>query len=352
VDLHASGILFLVSMPSSNVNAPDPWAIEASTLPLAFAQVREDPRLDCEIAETLPRDGVVVMIASRGDTVIPLARKPLARIHAVDMNPAQIAIAQLKLHLARTTPPEAICRILGHDPMPPSERRKTLRGLLATLLLPKTILGPLDLVAELGPDHAGRYERCFAAMRGLIHDGFSPREALAKVMTLSNLTALFGRLAVQNPRRPFCEHFADRSEEAFARKDAAVNPFLHQMYTGTFAPGHRYDWLERSEPIRTEVVWHHGTMMAVLSELPPASADMVHVSNILDWLSPAQATQTLNAAARVLKPNGKLIARQLNSSLHFETMTDSIAWDAEWGRRMEPRDRSFFYPRIFVGIRP
>ena len=339
-------------MPSSNVNAPDPWAIEASTLPLAFAQVREDPRLDCEIAETLPPDGVVVMIASGGETVIPLARQPLARIHAVDMNPAQIAIARLKLHLARTTPPDAICRILGHEPMPPSERRKTLESLLATLLLPETSLGPLDLVSELGPDHAGRYERCFAAMRQLIKDGSSRREALAKVMTLSNLETLFGQPAVQNPRRPFCEHFADRSDRAFARDDAAINPFLRQMYSGTFAPGHRYDWLQQTDPIRAEVLWHHRSMMGFFSDLPPASADMVHISNILDWLSPSLATQTLEAAARVLKPGGKLIARQLNSSLDFEALTDSIAWDADWGRRMEPRDRSFFYPRIFVGTRP
>jgi S-adenosylmethionine-diacylglycerol 3-amino-3-carboxypropyl transferase len=92
--------------------------------------------------------------------------------------------------------------------------------------------------------------------------------------------------------------------------------------------------------------------MGVLSNLPPASAHMVHISNILDWLSPALAAQTLEAAARVLKPGGKLIARQLNSSLDFEALTDVIAWDADWGRRMEPRDRSFFYPRIFVGTRP
>ena len=339
-------------MPSSNVNAPDPWAIEASTLPLAFAQVREDPRLDCEIAETLPPDGVVVMIASGGETVIPLARQPLGRIHAVDLNPAQIAIARLKLHLARTTPPDTICRILGHEPMPRPERRGTLESLLATLLLPETTLGPLDLVSELGPDHAGRYERCFAAMRQLIKDGSSRREALAKVMTLSNLETLFGQPAVQNPRRPFCEHFADRSDRAFARDDAAINPFLRQMYSGTFAPGHRYDWLQQTDPIRAEVLWHHGTMMGFLSDLPPASADMVHISNILDWLSPSSAAQTLAAAARVLKPGGKLIARQLNSSLDFEALTDSIVWDADRGRRMEPRDRSFFYPRIFVGTRP
>jgi S-adenosylmethionine-diacylglycerol 3-amino-3-carboxypropyl transferase len=93
-------------------------------------------------------------------------------------------------------------------------------------------------------------------------------------------------------------------------------------------------------------------MMRVLSDLPPASADMVHISNILDWLSPALAAQTLEAAARVLKPGGKLIARQLNSSLDFDALTDAIDWDADWGRRMEPRDRSFFYPRIFIGTRP
>ncbi len=334
---------------SNETKPPDPWAIEASTLPLAFAQVREDPRLDLELARLLPADAMIVMIASGGETIIPLARMRHGCVYAVDMNPAQIALAQLKLHLSGKVAPDTLCQILGHEPMQPIERQNELRRFLDDLHLPEAVFGPLDFVSEHGPDHAGRYERCFAVLQKEIACG-SPREAaLAKVMSLQNLTALFGPEAAQNPRQPFHMHFAQRSELAFARQDAATNPFLCQMYTGQFAPGHRYDWLMKDSKPQTKVIWHHGRMVDVLNCLPTASADLVHLSNILDWLSPSQATQTLEAAARVMKPDGKLIVRQLNSSLDFDSLTEAIRWDHALGAQMVQRDRSFFYPQIFVG---
>ena len=338
-------------MPSMNENAPDAWAIEAAKLPLAFSQVREDPCLDLELAHTLPRDAVIVMIASGGETVIPLARLPLGRIHAVDMNPSQIALARLKLHLAGKVSPDTICQILGHKPLPFSKRQHMLQSLFSLLSLPETIFGPLEFVSEHGPDHSGRYERCFAELRKVIESGSSHDAALSRVMALPNLVTLFGREAAQNPRLPFHEHFAWRSRLAFARDDAPTNPFLLQMYTGRFAEGHRYDWLESDALPQTKVSWHHGPMVEVLRQMPAASADLVHLSNILDWLSPAQATRTLDDAARVLKPGGRLIARQLNSSLDFDRLTKSITWDHALGAAMEQRDRSFFYPQIFVGTR-
>lgn len=56
-----------MSTPS---DTPDAWAVAASRLPLAFAQVREDPRLDLEIISLLPDHPVIVMIASGGETAI------------------------------------------------------------------------------------------------------------------------------------------------------------------------------------------------------------------------------------------------------------------------------------------
>ena len=334
---------------SNETKPPDPWAIEASKLPLAFAQVREDPRLDLELARLMPADAVAVMIASGGETIVPLARLPLARIHAVDMNPAQIALARLKLHLAGKVASSTICQILGHESMQPMERQMTLRRLLDALSLPETIFGPLDFVSEHGPDHAGRYERCFAELRKEVARG-APREAaMANVMSLPNLTTLFGHEAAQNPRQPFHVHFAKRSELAFARQDAATNPFLCQMYAGRFASGRCYDWLMNDSTPQTKVVWHQGRMVDVLDTLPPASVDLVHLSNILDWLLPSQAAQTLEAAARVMKLGGKLIVRQLNSSLDFDSLTEAIRWDRALGTEMVQRDRSFFYPQIFVG---
>lgn len=332
--------------------APDPWAVEAARLPLAFAQVREDPRLDVTVAETLPADAVVVMVASGGDTLVQLARlQNVGCIHAVDVNFAQLALTECKLELAARGDAEQAARLLGHAEMPAAERKVELRSLLNSVSMPHHALGPPDFVAEHGPDHAGRYERCFAELRRVMACGVPLEEALERVMSLVNLVQLFGAEAAQNPRQPFHEHFAQRTRVARSREGAENNPFLRQMYEGSFAPGHRYDWLECSTPPQTPVKLHHGRMIDALGKLPETSVDMVHVSNILDWLSPAQARQTLVAAARVLKPGGRLMARQLNSSLDFDTLCEDIAWDPGLGHEMEQRDRSFFYPQIFVGTR-
>lgn len=344
--------------------APDDWAVAASSLPLAFAQVREDPRLDLELARRMPEGATVVMIASGGDTVVCLGRLPL-RIHAVDMNPVQLGLSRLKWRLAGEPAAESL---LGHLPMAPAERMAALERLGFS-----DAFGPPEIVAEQGPDHAGRYEVAFAEIRrrlersrGDLDDllsspsplavspglGTALDEAFREVMALPNLVCLFGQEATQNPRQPFAEHFIQRTREVIGRFPPATNPFLWQILAGRFPPGHRYDWLGSAAPTRAEAVWHHGKMADALDAMPAESADLVHLSNILDWLSPEQAGATLDSARRVLRPGGRVILRQLNSTLDIPRLDSGIRWDAELGRAMEARDRSYFYPMIHVGSRP
>lgn len=364
--------------------APDAWALLAAKLPLAFAQVREDPRLDLELASVLPYDGTVVMVASGGDTAVCLSWVPLKRLLLVDMNPAQLELARLKWHLAQTLKSPEVMRLLGHLPMPGEKRTEVLRLCFEKLKLPQDVLGPLEVVATLGPDHAGRYEVTFAQLREVlggkggsvmraVRSGDSPQavsqldpgtpggdaldEALASVMSLSNLVCLFGEGATQNPRLPFHRHFAGRIRDAVARPEADTNPFLWQMLAGRFPDGVSYDWIQNCHgelTARTTPEYEHGHMKEVLESLETESVDLVHLSNILDWLSVEDATITLESARRVLKPGGKVILRQLNSTLDIPALDSGLVWDAEFGRALQVRDRSFFYPHIHVGmgIRP
>lgn len=347
---------------------PDDWALRASSLPLAFAQVREDPRLDLELARRVPAGGTVVMIASGGETAACLGRLPL-RLVAVDMNPAQLALARLKWRLAGG-PADGASALLGHLPMRASERRRGMKDLLDPLGLDEDIFGPPEWIAERGVDHGGRYEVCFAELRarlepwrgelGAMLDSEQPLldfggawldGAFAEVMSLANLVCLFGQEATQNPRRSFSDHFAARTREVIGRMPPRTNPFLWQILAGCFPPGCRYDWLEDDRPVIAEVEWRQGKMDAVLDSMAAESADLVHLSNILDWLSPGEAVATLSSARRVLKPGGRVILRQLNSTLEIENLDAGIVWDVERGKAMEARDRSYFYPRIHVGSR-
>ena len=335
----------------------DSWALEAARLPLAFAQVREDPRLDVRVALTLPPEATVVMIASGGETLVELARLLLRRIHAVDVNPAQLALARLKCYLAEYETPGRAAALLGHGPMPSDVRFDRMSDMLDRLGLSEGVFGPVECWMEVGLDQAGRYEHCFAELRSMLpswEDRFPLSEldgALARVMSQENLAALFGTEATRNPRQPFHRHFAWRTRLALARVGAERNPFLRQMYAGSFAPGPAYDWLESSAPLGAEILWHHGAMCSVLAALPAHSVDFVHLSNILDWLDENDARGTLEAVCRVLKPGGHVLIRQLNSTVEPKLLAPAIYWDATVGKEMEAADRSFFYPDILTGTR-
>src|SRR6185295_19932559 len=86
-------------------NALPIWVEEARALPVAFAQVREDPLLDVWIVGQLGDQASIAMIASGGCTAAFLAAtRNVARLHLVDANPAQHALTQLKLRLLAAPP--------------------------------------------------------------------------------------------------------------------------------------------------------------------------------------------------------------------------------------------------------
>lgn len=364
-------------------DSPDDWAVQASRLPLAFAQVREDPQLDLEIISQLPDHPVIVMIASGGETAIQVARERPAQLHLVDMNPAQLAMTRLKLRLAETCSVAKSRSLLGHDSMDPSDRSVQLAQLTEQLGLPSDIFGPSEQIAAWGPDFSGRYERTFAELQRQLAPiaseiqrvlessdksfkataFFEPHTecgqifeaAFDSVMSLKNLVCLFGKEATQNPRQSFATHFAWRTRLSLSRPDRMQNPFLWQLLVGRFPPAAAYDWLlhsSKDQPIQAiNPQLHSGRMVDVLQTFTSASVDLVHLSNILDWLSPDQANETLRCAFRVLKPGGRLILRQLNSTLCIPELDALLSWDLSLGNRMAENDRSFFYPAIYVGVR-
>lgn len=353
------------------------WVTEAAKLPVAFAQVREDPRIDQFVVKRASENASVCMIASGGCTVAVLATMPnVASIHIVDPNPSQLALAKLKLRLMGNTDSVERACILGHNVYDPEIRRQRLANDWAALGLPEDTIGPPEIVAHFGPDYVGRYERCFAALQQELNThqreleltlalddpaeqtrrvatdtplGRKLDEALDSVMSLPNLVALFGEGATRNPVEPFSRHFARRIRYAFATLPTATNPFLRQMLAGRYPEGHPADWLTLPAPARMpDITWQKAFMTDALRAQREAF-DVVHLSNILDWLSPHEATATLELASQALRTNGQVIIRQLNSSLDIPASGPMFDWDATTAREMHACDRSFFYRELHLG---
>ncbi len=132
---------------------------------IGFYQVREDPRLDLEVARSLPSGARVIMIASGGETAVCLSRLPLAHLLLVDVNPAQLALTRCRMYLAETRSCEESMAWLGHTAMSQELRWEKWAGIFETLHLPEDVFAPPALVGEIGPDQCGRYEAAFSALR-------------------------------------------------------------------------------------------------------------------------------------------------------------------------------------------
>lgn len=349
------------------------WVEEACRKPVAFSQVREDALIDLHIADSVASksgrqlDGVIV--ASGGCTVAALAAQGKFRhMQVVDINRSQIALTRLKLWLLENGESIQRMQILGHSPMSPRMRGVFLKQIMNTLQLPQDSFGDWSEVCRRGPDYCGRYEAVFAALRkefeitgGTIElllkgDNYTHQaleRAFARVMNQKNLVAIFGEDATANKAISFWQHFYNQTEMVFFFRSAARNPYLFQMLAGCFPANSVYPWLNApSKEIDTDIDYYVDTVSNHISNQQSASLDFVHLSNILDWLPEADASNLLQQTGRVLRPGGTVIIRQLNSSLDIRAMQNDIAWDGALSRAMLIRDRSFFYSNLHIGFKP
>ena len=350
------------------------WVQRAARLPVAFAQVREDAELDRRVVETLGPGARVLLVASGGCTAAALAaRSRLALLHLVDPNPAQLALCRLKLRLLEDAPAERL-RLLGHEPMPASERLEGLRSRGASL----EALGDSADLGENGPDHCGRYERLFQAVRAGLLDvdgelralmslcepaeqarrvapdtalGAALDAAFERAMALPNLVQLFGEAATRNPRLPFAVHFRERTRRALGALPAADNPYLAQVLLGRFSGGAAAPWLAApAAPVVTETRFSACGAAEALDE-GAGSYDAVLLSNILDWLTPEAAGGLLESARRALRRGGAVLIRQLNSTLDVPALGPGFAWQKAAAGALLAADRSFLYRALHWGLK-
>jgi S-adenosylmethionine-diacylglycerol 3-amino-3-carboxypropyl transferase len=364
------------------------WLEAASAWPVGFAQVREDPYIDSAVADQLRPNSSLIMIASGGCSAAWLARHPkLREIVLVDANQAQLTLARLKRKLLIEYDPVTRLQVLGHASMSTEERLRQLTCLMADLGCESDCLGQLGEVAALGPDYCGRYEQLFAALQAAIradeqlvgainhlllsatieaqvawlarHENYWQRLVVIfeEVFALKNLIALFGNNATQNEVQPFPCHFLGQLSRLVRSQPLCDNPYAWSMLCGRFPGRSRLPWLDMPPgPISTAWRYVNTTMIAALGEAEKLGEkyEMVHLSNVLDWLSEDEAVATLNVAWNCVTHGGWVVIRQLNSDLDIRALGARIGWQWEVAHSDKAllADRSFFYRGLHLGRKP
>jgi S-adenosylmethionine-diacylglycerol 3-amino-3-carboxypropyl transferase len=354
------------------------WVERAKSCPIAFAQVREDAEIDLKIARQYPAPQIL-MVASGGCTVAALvASESASQIFAVDVNPSQIALSKVKIALLKNDTSSRL-ELLGHKKIDPITRLNNTYRLCDNLNIDPSIFGDNQSLSTIGLDHMGRYELLFSELRNdlksyaqicselCIMDSVSAqtkflstnrtfqsalKDAFDRVMNLDILVELFGSDATNNRLRSFSEHFFQRMEFVFTNLPSRTNPYLAQVLLGCFASDTYLPWIQMGEPSKLpSIEFLCGSMEEILSEQENETFDIIHLSNILDWITPTKAAEVLGNTYRCLRKDGAVIIRQLNSNLNIPTIDTELNWDHEQAGKLHQVDRSFFYSALHVGYK-
>ncbi|MEO8651125.1 MAG: DUF3419 family protein [Hyphomicrobiaceae bacterium] len=370
---------------------------------LVYAQIWEDPVVDMEALEISPQCRMVT-IASGGCKVLSYLTANPARIDAVDLNAAHIALNRLKLTAAASLPGHAAFARLfaaSNDPANITAYERYIRpalddasrrywdgrdgwgrrritrfsrdfyhyGLLGRFIgLGHWIawIKGRDPARLLAPGDAETRQRIFD------HE-FAPlfeRGLLRRV--LNHPAALFG-LGI--PPAQFTAlagaggtGMADVVKERLARLACAFDPrdnyFAWQAFARTYAPAGNgplppYLAPENFESVRAgtpRVAVHHASMTGFLATHPAASFDRYVLLDAQDWMDNAALDALWHQITRTSRPGARVIFRTAAvDSLLPGRLDPSLLsrwrYDEARSRSLHARDRSAIYGGFHLYVR-
>jgi S-adenosylmethionine-diacylglycerol 3-amino-3-carboxypropyl transferase len=351
---------------------------------LLFGQYWEDPRMD-EDALAIGPGQRVLSVVSGGCNTLSLALLGPERLVAVDLNPAQIWLLELKIHGALALEHGEYLELLG---VRPSRRR---RGLYAACR-PRLSAGARRYwdtnvrMIERGVLRQGRYERYLEAFRKLLvllqgqrrierllqprspaerrrfYDEEWDTRAWRLFFRVFFSRAVLGRAGL-DPRfftyvqgiEDFGGHFRSRAEHVLVDLPTEENYFLAQICLGRYQNeramppyllAENFDRLrrvvERIEPVQAEIE-------TVLDRATPRSFDAFHLSNVFEWVSPDVFERMLRKIHRAARPGARLCYRNLLvRRCHPRALDGLFHPEDRLAARLLWTDRSFVYAHFEV----
>jgi len=353
---------------------------------LLYSQCWEDAAVAREALRIRP-GAVVLAIAAAGDNVLALLADDPARILAVDVNPAQTALLELKIAAIRClTGPDDVAAFVGAAP---SDDRIGTYERRVRDALPDDARhfwdGRLELIAG-GVIDSGRFERYLALFRRCLLPlvpGRSTVRAMLDAPTLADQRRIYrerwdsrrwrllfrvffsrGLLRRRGRDPAFFEHcgiedvgahYLARAEHALVDIPIRSNPYLTYILSGAFGPGDRAPDYLRPEtqaalrPRLDRVEVRTASLDEALRSLPDRSVDAFCLSDVFELASPAEHATTLREVVRVGRPGARICYwNNLVDRRRPESLAGSLASDLPESGRLHAIDRAFLYSRLVI----
>jgi S-adenosylmethionine:diacylglycerol 3-amino-3-carboxypropyl transferase len=348
-----------------------------------FAQIREDGRLERSVRDER-RATRIACIGSGGCTALSLLGDGVERVYAVDANPAQCALIELKKEAMRILERAEYLAFVGCTEA--AGRRETYRRIAPELpaYAREYWDGRPDDVT-LGVNQCGATERFYRfvgeSLRHVVPD--DTWRALLDGRTLEEQRALYARhftseswrtavrvllsrtthllffpafMFAQATEHDLGQFFAAQFEKEVLTKPLASNYFLSQLLFSSYrfhqpegAPHYLSEdgyAAARRNLDRLTVVPQ--TLEAFLADA--RGLDAFFLSNVFDWAGPEGRAQIGRGLLRAKADRAVLLYRHMLSTHPLSAeLRERFEMDEDRGRRLLERERSMMYQRVVVG---
>ncbi len=348
---------------------------------IRYAQCWEDSRL--LVAALQPRGKACLSIGSAGDNSFALLAAGAASVTAVEMNAAQVACLEIRRAAYLTLDHDEFLQLMGSRSS--SQRLRIYQKIRREMAVRARAFWDAspDLI-EAGIGSAGKFERYFATFRKVVLPLAHSRK---EVMDLLQPRSPDGRLRFYHEvwdnwrwrwifkgffsrtvmgllgRDPeffryvegsVADRILARTRHALVELDPALNPYLHWILTGTHGAV-LPDALEEGNFLKIRDAIAAGRLELVenslegwLDEAPTRRYDAYNLSDIFEYMSPANTQKLLERLLASANPGARLAYwNMLAPRSRPEVLADRLMpmdeaedWFAD--------DRAFFYSRFVV----
>jgi S-adenosylmethionine-diacylglycerol 3-amino-3-carboxypropyl transferase len=350
---------------------------------ILYANCWEDPQID-RTAFNIGPDDVVFSITSGGCNVLTFLLDNPQKIIALDLNPTQNYLLELKIAAFRILEYHELLEFMGIRKC--ANRRAYYRKI--RFMLSDDCANYWDRESgkiRKGLIHCGRYERYMKLLKAIITllmgspliDKFfrtkdpQERKCLYQMrwenirwfiftrvlLSRTLMSCLFDKafFAQLEENFSFGRHFADKAELALTRLPMKSNYFLSYILLGKFySEAYLPTYLRREnfETIRSRVNRIQivtGNCLDYFASLPDSCISKLNFTNIFEWMPSREFQRILKETVRVAKPNTILTYRNLlvfrERPLLLKNQIHSLR---RLAKSLQQTDRSFIYNNYVV----
>jgi S-adenosylmethionine-diacylglycerol 3-amino-3-carboxypropyl transferase len=371
---------------------------------IVYNQCWEDPRLDRVALQLTPQDRVVV-ITSAGCNALDYALAGAGHVHAVDMNPRQNALLELKLAAARELNHDEFFQMFGRGKVP---HWKTFYPQRLRSHLPPEVRAFWDLKGDMFSGVGRRKSFYFRGTSGTF--AWMVNVYVDKIAKLrDSVNALLAADSVEQQRDIFQQYklsdrlwrpmikwamrrdvtlsllgvprsqrrhiddsypggilqfVIDRVEAVFTKLPLKENYFWRVYLTGEYTPDCCPEYLKAENfptlkaTISDRVTTHTNSILGFLQQHPGEITRFVLLDH-MDWLTREPSKKTLTAEWQTIvdkaAPNARILWRsadlngefvnplQININGQTKPLGDLLSYNRDLAAELHPQDRVHTY---------